>query len=173
MPAGKRKCAAINARGKRCEAPPLKDDDFCSAHSTLLPDEARFGSSVQAAAAGRIGGAATRHPRPLEILREKLEESAEEFLAAYVDALTATRPVQVGYGEDAYTEHIPDHAVRMAAADKVYDRVFGKPRQATELTGAGGGPIGVTPVDLRRLSTQELTVMAELLERAGDDDGAA
>jgi len=29
----------------------------------------------------------------------------------------------------------------MAAADKLLDRIYGRPKQATEITGAGGGPL--------------------------------
>jgi hypothetical protein len=36
----------------------------------------------------------------------------------------------------------------MKATDRILDRVYGKPRQAMELTGSGGGPISIdVPTD--------------------------
>ena len=48
--------------------------------------------------------------------------------------------------------------------------MYGRPRQAPEHTGAGGGPIEVARgVDLRKLSDGELKRLEELLTRASPE----
>jgi hypothetical protein len=43
-----------------------------------------------------------------------------------------------------------DLAAMMAAAEKLLDRVYGKPTQATEISGPGGGPVEVDRMDTSR-----------------------
>jgi hypothetical protein len=71
--------------------------------------------------------------------------------------------VIVGRGEDAYAERIPDYDLRLKAAGAALDRVYGKPKQATELTGAEGGPIEHASVDPGDPETRRLA--HELLAR--------
>jgi hypothetical protein len=68
----RRRCTGTNRAGEPCGAPPLHGD-CCSAHDRMRPDETRFGSHVQAQAAGRLGGR-PRKPRATELARRRLEE---------------------------------------------------------------------------------------------------
>lgn len=111
--------------GNRCKAPALKDDAFCSAHSTLLPVTARFGSSEQAREAAT--GVERRYPRLREVVAQRIEESAERIIEAQLEGLDATRAVVVGEGENAYVEHHPDFLTRLRAGDTLTSRALGKP----------------------------------------------
>lgn len=112
-------------------------------------------------------------PRVVDVVRERIEQDMDAWYQVLLDARDATKPVMVGHGDDAYTEHVPDHGVRLAAFREVMDRAYGKPKQATELSGPGGGPIAVGAVDLTRLSDDELRQVVELTERCRVDDSAA
>lgn len=146
----KRTCKGTTKAGKACKANPLAagtelggakaSGDYCRAHDPDLPDSARFGSRAQAKAAGDLGGRPA-NPSVVGILRERFEARADAFLDALDEALQAQQPYTVGWGEEAYVEMVPDHRVRLKALEIAFDRVYGKPKQATELTGAGGGPI--------------------------------
>jgi hypothetical protein len=72
-------------------------------------------------------------------------------IGALVDALTADRGVVVGQGESASVEFVPDHDARIKAARELLDRAYGKARQALEVTGDDGGPLGLE--DARHGST--------------------
>lgn len=75
----------------------------------------------------------------------------DRVLEPYIRGLEATRFVVVGNGPHACTEEVSDVELSMKATDRILDRVYGKPRQAMELTGAGGGPITVdVPTDEER-----------------------
>ncbi len=41
-------------------------------------------------------------------------------------------------------EMVPDYALRLRAMPEALDRAYGRPKQATELTGPGGRPAEVT-----------------------------
>jgi hypothetical protein len=66
---------------------------------------------------------------------------------------------------------VEDVAAQITAAEHLLNRLYGKPRQALEQTGAGGGPIEVANagLDLRKLSDLELEQLVELLTRASPD----
>jgi hypothetical protein len=68
------------------------------------------------------GGAATRKPGAIELLRDRVESEIDVWLAPFADALCA---------EDRNGK--PDHAVRIRAAEAILDRAFGKPAQRAEL----------------------------------------
>ena len=78
--------------------------------------------------------------------REAAEERAIERMAAkldravevYVEGMEATGSVVARDGDVHETD---DHRTRITAADRIADRIMGKPVQRTELTGAGGGPV--------------------------------
>ena len=92
-----------------------------------------------------------RPPNANQILKEMVENEIAEWLKPYLEALSAEKPVVVGTGPHAHIEMVADVRARQAAADSVMDRVYGKPKQTTELTGAEGGPIAVdVPVDKDR-----------------------
>jgi len=139
----KPRCKAKTKAGTNCKAAPLRGGDYCSAHDPTLPDGTRFGSPAQASEAGKLGGGHNRRPRLYELLEKKIleEARADEWLAAQLDALTATRAVVIGSGKDAYTELVPDHPTRVKAAIAIADRLYGRPTQRTELTGDDGDPV--------------------------------
>ena len=137
------RCKGTNRHGQPCQAWPLKGTEHCSAHpDSLAPDGVRFGSPEQAAAAGALGGAAGRHPRVVDIMRERVEAAADEILDAYFRVLREAMlyGTQQRSGEIVVSDH-PDIGARMAAAEKLLDRVYGKPKQSTEITGPDDGPV--------------------------------
>lgn len=139
----KRRCKGTTKAGKRCRAYALADSQFCRAHDPLRPAETRFGSAEQAAAAGALGGAAGRSPRVVDVMRERVEAHVDEVLAPYFAALTEGMLTATFQGDVFVSEH-PDLAGRVAAAEKLLDRVYGKPRQTIEHAGpAEGSPIPV------------------------------
>lgn len=151
----KPRCGGTTKAGKPCKAAPLRKDveiqgvtvkgKHCRAHDPDLPDSARFGSRAQAKAAGDQGGR-PRNPRVVEVLRDRFEARADEFLDALDEALKAMQPYTVGWGEEAYVEMVPDHRVRLKALEIAFDRVYGRPKQATEISGPGGGAIPTAPL---------------------------
>jgi hypothetical protein len=144
-------CKAMTKAGKPCKAPSLKEKEFCSAHDPDTPPSARFGSHAQAREAGLLGGR-PRKPRVSEVLRERFEEEADEYYAVLREAREAMEPYTVGWGEDAHIEMVPDHKVRLKAVEVAFDRSYGRPKQATELTGADGGPLLLSIADLASLA---------------------
>lgn len=125
----KKRCSAKTKRGTDCRAWALAGKGTCMAHSgRAVQAEVGFGGAEN----GARGGASTRRPRPLEVLREKVEGDIEKWLKPYEDALTAVRPVLVGYGEDAYVEMIPDHKLRVMATEAVHNRLYGRPKTVSE-----------------------------------------
>lgn len=163
------KCAGTNRKGNPCGVPALKGDDYCRAHSPNIPDSFRFGTPEQAAIAGSA-------PKPhklgaREALNEAFLEAAREhrdaIIAAYIDGLHAEKTVVVGNGPTAHTESVPDPPTRVVSAEKLTDRVVGKPRQSVEHSGPDGGPIQ-TDLDLSGLSAQELRALRALLDKAAD-----
>lgn len=67
-------------------------------------------------------------------------------------------------------------AARVAAANSILDRAWGRPAQALELTGANGGPMQVQPkFPLRQLSDADLLTIEAIVVRAsvarGDSEG--
>ena len=115
-----RRCHATNRAGDPCAANPLRDGQFCSAHDPHLPAGARFGSSEQAAQAAT--GVRRRPPSVIELLRERVEAEAEAILAPYFEALAQGEGVEQ----------------RMRAAERLLDRVFGRPKQSAELSMVAG-----------------------------------
>jgi hypothetical protein len=139
----KRRCKGTTKAGKRCQAPPPTGEEFCRAHSPLLPAEARFGSPEQAAQAGALGGAAGRRPRVVEVLRERLESDIDRWLAPLEAALGEGKPIQMWDGQERKhtIQYVPDPALGMKALKLALDRVYGRPRQEVEVSGAGGGAV--------------------------------
>lgn len=134
----RRRCKATTKRNTPCMAAPLKDQDVCLAHAD---EEVRI--STDFGYGPRPGR--PPNPKPVEVLREKIENDIEKWLAPYEEALRAERGVVVGNGPEAHVELVPDIPTRMKAADAVLDRIYGKAKQATEITGAGGGPVETAP----------------------------
>jgi hypothetical protein len=129
---GARSCAAKTRAGNACRAVPLRDGDYCLAHSSEeTRDSVRFGGPQE-------GSGRPRATRPSDALRERVEADIDRWLRPYEEALEATRTIVVGQGSQAHLEHVPDHRVRMRAAEAVLDRVYGRPRQTGALDTRGG-----------------------------------
>lgn len=138
---GKRKCSGTTKAGKPCKANPIKGTDFCLSHS-----DAETRASVGfTAEAGKLGGR-PKTPTVIDAIREEVERRMDEITGALWElANAAERAVVVGNGPDAHVEIVPDNDLRLKALRELLDRSHGRPKQATELTGAGGGPIQTTP----------------------------
>lgn len=172
--AGKRGCHGETKRKTLCGATPLRagtviegvtvKGKHCRAHDPDLPDSARFGSHAQAREAAKLGGRPP-NPKPSEVMRRLVEEHVETVIAPHfrtlgykverneAGELTIIADPNGGakiYGESKEGDiNVTDHddlGAHIAAAEKLLDRVYGRPKQSTELTGAEGGPVEVVPV---------------------------
>jgi hypothetical protein len=173
-----RRCSGTTRKGTPCKARPLGDGDRCLAHA----DEETRGSM-------RFGGPQPGSGRPrvpgsTDLQRELVELHAVAVVRPYFRALgldvagdgTVTPlehgAIVVGRDKDGgvHACTVEDLAAQIAAAEALLNRVHGKPRQALEHTGAGGGPIEVArSVDLRKLTDEELDQLEELLTRASPE----
>jgi hypothetical protein len=134
----KRRCKGKTKAGKRCRAYPLHDSQYCLAHDELSRASVGFGGPE----AGRLGGR-PKSPRVVDVLRERVEARIEEVIAPYFEALTRA-VLHATYEGDVIVSDAPDLGARMAAAEKLLDRVYGKPRQTIEHAGPqDGAPIAV------------------------------
>lgn len=116
---------------------------------------------------GNKGGGRPRKPTALDVLRHKVEQELglDKVLEPYIKGLDAERALVVGNGPKARIEMAPDTELAMKATDRILDRIYGKPRQAMELTGSGGGPISVdipTDEDRQRQMAQLLAMTGAL-----------
>lgn len=134
----KRQCQGLNAEGGPCGAAPLKGKPHCFAHDKESQDSARFGGSQPGAGRPRV-------PRATELMREWVEEHAEKILKPYTDAIESAVMSATFEGEVLPSE-VPDLGARITAAEKLLDRVLGKPAQRVEHAGPQGDPVAV---DLR------------------------
>lgn len=163
----KRACAGTTKAGKPCRAPALKDTGYCMVHG---PEEVReskgFGGPQE-------GAGRPRTPRVVDVLRERIERDIDKWLKVYEDALGASRPLGVGSGEDFHVVDVEDHATRLRALADAFDRAFGKPKQATELSGPDGAPVQVEgdAPDLGKLSPEQLKTYLALVKAMRGDGG--
>ena len=157
--------------------PPLRGGDFCLAHDEVSRDSVRFGGP-------QPGSGRPRVPRSTALQRELVERHAVAVVRPYFRALglgidedgnlkqLARGAIVVGRDKEGgvHASTVEDLGAQIAAAEALLNRVYGRPRQALEHTGAGGGPIEVARgVDLRKLSDGELDQLEELLTRASPD----
>lgn len=176
-PPRKRKCKAKTKAGKRCRSAPLTNSPYCIAHQDKeTREKTRFGGAQPNA--GR-----KPKPKPPDALRELLEHEVEVVLRPYFDVL-GYDVVVAGDGELALTEkpqggaklygtsskdgyvNVSDHddlGARLTAAEKLLDRVYGRPKAHVEASGPGGSPIQIQHgLDLRLLTDDELDLLAKL-----------
>lgn len=142
------------ATGQPCRANPLKGTDRCLAHSD---EETR--RSVEFVGGGP-GSGRPRLPRPSEVARELIERNVLALQRPYWRTLGydvvigADGPELVQLEDGGAKLHASfegrvsvsrhdDLAAMMAAAERLQDRVYGKPTQATEISGPDGGPVEV------------------------------
>lgn len=141
-----RRCAGTNKAGQPCAAPPLRPGTVidgttvagahCRTHDPDLPASARIQGP-------QPGGGRPRKPRAVDILREHAEAHAADVLRVVTEGMAAERSVVVGSGDCAHIETVPDHPTRLAAVRELLDRAYGRPTQATEISGPDGGPVQV------------------------------
>lgn len=132
----RRRCQGKTKAGKRCRAYPLHGAKLCLAHTDeKTREKVGFGGAQE-------GAGRPRNPRVVDVLREWVEEHAQELLSPYVDGLRSTVLVRVRVdGEDeAVLTELPDIELRQKTAERLQDRVYGKPRQTIEHAGPESGP---------------------------------
>lgn len=139
----KRKCKGKTKAGKACRAVPLKKGTelegvkvsgrWCRQHDEDLPDSARIGGA-------QPGAGRPRNPRVVDVMRERVEAEIEAILKPYFDTLKEATEV-AKYEGVVYTSDVPDLRARVEAAEKLLDRVYGKPTQVAEISAPGGGPL--------------------------------
>ncbi len=159
----RRRCKGENAQGEDCGAAPLKGSDFCLAHSD---QETRASTGF---GGPQEGSGRPRNPRAVDILRERLEQQADAVLNVLWDGLEADTHTVVGSGESAELEILPDHRVRLLAAKEILDRAYGRPKQATEVSGVGGDAIKVQAADMSDPAVRAWA-LDMVRERAGNVD---
>jgi hypothetical protein len=171
---GKGGCRGKTKRGTICNSNALRkgtviegvivSGKYCRTHDATLPDLARFGSHAQAREAAKLAGRPPM-PKPTEVMRNLIEESVEAIIAPHFRTLglklergddgrlhavvDPTGGAKI-FGESKEGEinmtKFDDLGAHIAAAEKLLDRVYGKPKQSTELTGAEGGAVEIVPV---------------------------
>lgn len=87
-------------------------------------------------------GGRPKNPRVVDVMRERVEDEIDKVLKPYFDILEGA-VVHATYEGSVIPSDHPDLGARMAAAERLLDRVYGKPGQALEITGKDGGPVEV------------------------------
>lgn len=151
-----RRCTAKTKKGKRCSNAPIGDTDFCISHSPKeVQESAGFGGPQE-------GSGRPPTPKLIDIFRERLERAADKIMEPYFQALGVIgwddegNPIvdmdkaamEIGRSNTGNVKltDIADLGARIQAAERILDRVVGKPRQTTEVTGAGGQPLVPPPL---------------------------
>lgn len=157
-------CAGTTKKGQPCKARPLKDQATCLAHAD---EETRASVSFGGPRAGALGGR-PRNPRPSEIARQLIERNElvlqrpywrtlgydvelgpeGPYLVEMVDEETG-KPVGgaklFGESKDGVVKvsSHDDLGAMITAAEKLQDRVYGRPKTTTEISGPEGQAIEV------------------------------
>lgn len=188
--AGPRGCHATNLLNEPCGGIAIKastsmrskdgkktfkaSGGYCIMHDPALPDPKELGVG-----GAQKGTGPKPKPRADEVMRAVLASAPLAFLRPYMDALgvevdpTTLEVRQLpGHGlklfgtskeGDVFVSEYEDIGGQMKAAEMILDRVLGRPKQATELTGADGGNVVVeVPWSAERASK-----VAEVLRNAG------
>jgi hypothetical protein len=121
-----KRCFATKRSGEPCNAIGVLDSGYCFHHD---PDR-----RAEAHAARVKGGEATRKPKATETLREMVEADIEAWLKPYVVARESGDP-----------------ALAMKASDTVLDRVYGRAKQSSEISGPDGGPLTIEELAVHAL----------------------
>lgn len=130
------RCKAKTKKGKRCRNA-ATIGDVCIAHAPRnVKDERGFGGP-------QPGSGRPRLPRPHEVLRQRIEDDIDRWLAPLEAALGASKPMQTwsaSRGEHKII-YVADPELGMKATKLALQLVYGKPKQPLELTGDEGGPV--------------------------------
>lgn len=161
-----KQCKGKTKKGTACKATPLRPGTViegvtvkgkhCRAHDPTLPDSARFGSYAQAKEAAKLAGRPPL-PKPTELARQLVERHVCGILRPHFKALgmqlnddgsvEALDRGAIVTGESKDGEVVPslieDLGAQIAAAEKLLDRVYGRPKQSTEISGPEGNPVKV------------------------------
>lgn len=159
-----KQCQGVTKKGNACKSSGVLDNGYCIAHQ---PSEVReslgFGGPQE-------GSGRPRKPNAAEFLREWWEEHEGELLGVLAKALTAEKAIVVATKDHAEIEFVPDYDLQLKAFKEALDRVYGRPRQATEISGPAGGPIRIDgDVDLSRLLPEQLETLRGLLADAAPE----
>lgn len=165
--AGSKTCKNTVVKGKRkgevCGRVCYADSDRCWGHQSKEVKASKgFGM-------GQKGSGRPRKPRAIETLKARIEADIDSYLAPIAEALEATQAVvkRFGDGDGGFHEEVQfvvDHNTRLKAAGMALDRVYGRPRQAMEITGEDGGPIQT--YDLSKLSTDQVLALRDAMKAA-------
>lgn len=169
-------CKGTNKKGEPCKAAALKGRDVCLAHAD---EETR--TSVNFQQGPRPGR--PRVAKPTEVARRVIEENVAALLRPHFRALglelhddLTTTPLDKGaivvYQGEATT--IEDLGAQIAAAEKLLDRVYGKPRQQVDVStdDPHDGAALIEDPDLRREARALLRRAAGLGEDVAGRSGA-
>jgi len=121
---GPKRCTSTTKRGKPCKAQPLKGTSKCISHTDREAQE-RVGFGGSQPGAGRPA-----KPKAIDMLRERIEQDIDKWLAPFEESLQAGRGLVVGTGPNAWVETVPDYPTRLRAAAEALDRVYGRPAQS-------------------------------------------
>ena len=135
----KRKCKAKTKAGKPCRGTPLTGKSHCISHSPRKTRAALGFGGVQP------GSGRPANPRVVDVMRERVEKEIDAILEPYFDQLEGA-VVHATFQGGVYPSDHPDTGARIEAAEKLLDRVYGRPTQTTALTGADGGAIRIEDV---------------------------
>lgn len=167
------KCKGTRKDGEKCGGTRINNThegllnpDFCMGHqSKEAKQKLRFGGAQE-------GAGAPRKPRAMEMLKERLEERADEVLAPFFDGLSAMK--QEGTIQDPDSDDpkaripkmVPDLYARQQAARELLDRGYGRPTQMTEVSGPNGGPIPTAGISIPENADEgELHSIADALAK--------
>lgn len=91
-----------------------------------------------------VGRGRKKKQTAAQIMRQRFEAEADRYLKPFEEALEALKPVVVGNGASAHVEMHPDVALQLKAANDILDRIYGRPKQVSEITGADGDALAIT-----------------------------
>ena len=134
-------CKATTKAGKPCRSRGVMENGLCMAHQPI--DVKRSKDFI-----GEPGkGGREKKPRLIDVLRAEVEERMTEVTAPFWEGL-----------------HSNDMDTRQKSAKELLDRAYGKPTQATEISGPQGDPI-----ELVKLPTDKdwNTAVAKVLKQSG------
>ena len=133
-------CKATTKAGNPCKNAAIEGKGVCIAH--LSRDDKRtlgFG--------GAHGGGRQKKPRLIDVLRAEVEERMDEITAPFWEGL-----------------HSSDMDLRQKSAKELLDRAYGRPTQATEISGPQGDPIELVKLPD---SKDWNTAVAKVLKQSG------
>ncbi len=177
----RKKCTGQTVAGKRCGAYALKGTTRCAAHP-LDPASTRFGSPEQASEAGKLGGR-PRNPRPTEMLAKVFAENLIHIYRAHFEALGLSLEedgqggfkvsVMAGGGAKLFTHFegettvsdYEDLGAMIEAAEKLSNRIEGRPMQRAEVSGPDGEPLRIE--EELRADPETRKALHDLVQRVG------